>query len=378
MTFEERLRTTLQETGSRITPVSTKRSKHQPPRAEERRGWTPLKAFVVSVGAVLLFGTITWFVSGGYDPNAIDPATTHDVETVEIADLAVAVVDSEPVLTEPNVWLGLRGPAPAFDTSEFGPDLSFIEGEPSADHLDDRVVEAVYLGDLDGQPFYIYSQDAPSIFDWFSEVIFGNPSGDILGTSLSCCSGSDMDHEGGLPGLLISETSGEPRVIVAEWLGLSPDVSVVAFQFDGEFIGWQTPVGGTVTIQPEAAPGEYVFIAYDSQGRELHRFGPHEMIPLGDTGRETYLLRRGAVEITRDEIPTSELREVISPTATDKLYALPAGDFQVIVVLSTEGLPNVYATSCEVLEQAEVLSWPGTCLERTVNGERETGIFHHP
>lgn len=216
MTFEERLRTTLRETGSRITPVSTKPSQPRGGGLEERRAWTPLKAFAVGVGAVLLFGVAAWFVSDGYDPNAIDPATTHDVETVEIADLAVAVLDSEPVLTQPNVWLGLRGPAPEFDTSEFGPDLSFTEGEPSTDHLGDHVVEAVYLGDLDDKPFYIYSQDAPSIFDWFSEVIFGNPSGDILGTSLSCCSGSDMDQERGLPGLTALQTSGEPPVIVAE------------------------------------------------------------------------------------------------------------------------------------------------------------------
>lgn len=378
MTFEERLRTTLRETGSRITPVSTKPSQPRGGGPEERRAWTPLKAFAVGVGAVLLFGVAAWFVSGGYDPNAIDPATTHDVETVEIADLAVAVLESEPVLTQPNVWLGLPGPAPEFDTSEFGPDFSFTKGEPSTDHLGDHVVEAVYLGDLDDKPFYIYSQDAPSIFDWFSEVIFGNPSGDILGTSLSCCSGSDMDQERGLPGLTASQTSGEPPVIVAEWLGLSPDVSMVAYQFDGEFIGWQTPVGGAVSIRLEKAPTEYVLIAYDPHGRELDRFGPHETIPLGDDGRETFLLARGAVEITADEIPTAELSEVMSPTATDKLFALPTGDFQVIVVLSTEGPPHVYATSCEVLEQAEVLSWPGTCLERTVNGERETGIFHYP
>lgn len=378
MTFEERLRKTLHETGSRITPISTKPSPSQRRRAEDRRGWMPLKAFAVSVGAVLLLGVVAWFVSGGYDPSAIDPAATHGVETVEIADLAVAVVDSEPVFTQPNVWVGLDGPAPEFDTSVFGPDLSFVEGEPTPDDLDDRVVEAVYLGDLDDQPFYIYSQDTSSIFDWFSEVIFGNPSGDILGTSLSCCSGSDMDIEGGLPGLLASQTSGEPTVIVAEWLGLSPDVSVVAYQFDGEFIGWQIPVGGAVSIQPETAPGEYMFIAYDSQGRELDRFGPHEMIPLGKTPEESSLLARGALEISADQIPTDDLREVISPTANVQLYALPAEDSQVIVVLSTEGQPHVYATSCEDLEQAEILHWPGTCLERTVNGKRESGIFQYP
>lgn len=168
-----------------------------PPR---KRTLRPITAFLAGAVGVLVLGAAGLLI-GPYDPNALDPAETHNVATVEIADLAVPVVDSEPTLDDPRVWLRLPGPSPQFDTSEFGPDLSFTPGEPGDDDLEDGVIDAVYVGDLDGQPFYIYSQTAPSIFDWFSELIFGNLSGQTLGTSLDCCTGGDMDREGGFPGV---------------------------------------------------------------------------------------------------------------------------------------------------------------------------------
>jgi hypothetical protein len=207
------------------------------------------------------------------DPNAIDPAQSSDVETVEIADLAVTVAGSRPVLSDPDVWIGEPGPAPRFDTTAFGPDLSFRPGEPSIGDLGEKVSRAVYLGELDGEPFYVYSQGAPSIFDWFSEIVDGNFSGRVLGTSLECCSGGDMDHAEGLPGLSTLHEFGEFSAATAEWLGLSPDVSVVAYRIDGVFVGWQTPVGGVTSISLDHSPDEFLFITYDADGKELDRFG---------------------------------------------------------------------------------------------------------
>ena len=206
-----------------------------------------------------------------FDPNPISPATSPDVATVEIADLAVAVTSEDPVSTDPDVWIGLPGPSPRFDTSELGPDLSFSPGEPAASDLDDRIERSVYVGNLEGEPFYLYSAPAPSIWDRIFEVIDGNLSGDTIGTTLNCCSGGDMDHDGGLPGFSHSYSSEGgvivDETIVAEWLGLSLDVSVVAYQFDGAFVGWQRPVGGVSSFAPETVPSAITYIAFDATGR---------------------------------------------------------------------------------------------------------------
>lgn len=376
MSLEERVRSTLKEAGTRITPPEPDMAQPRLAEPPTKRTPRPIAAFLAGGIGVLVLGAAALFI-GPYDPNAIDPAETHDIETVEIADLAVPVVDSELTLDAPRVWVGLPGPTPQFDTSELGPNLSFAPGEPGADDLDDRIVGAVYLGELDDQPFYIYARSAGSIFDWFSEVISGNLSGRIIGTSLDCCTGGDMDRDGGFPGVSGSQSNNEPPVIAAQWLGLSPEVSVVAYQFDGEFVGWQTPVGGVSAIQPAEAPGEYVLIAFDAQGRELDRFGPHDGPVFGDTAEISFILALNGVEIQPEDIPTEALRDVIDLDQADRLFAVPTGEFLVYVVVPETGTPHVYGTSCDVLESADLHGWNGTCLERTVNGKRETGVYDY-
>lgn len=374
MSLEERVTSTLKEAGDRITPREPSPVRHRVPPPSSRRLRHPIAAFLAGALAVLILGAVA-LLAGPFDPNAIDPATTHDVETVEIADLAVTVVDTEPARENPSVWIGRPGPSPQFDTSRLGPDLSFARGEPGPEDLDDQVTRAVYIGELDDEPFYIYAQRAPSIFDWFSEVIFGNFSGQVMGTSLSCCTGGDMDREGGFAGVSGSQTGNEQPVIIAEWLGLSPDVSVVAYQFDGEFVGWQIPVGGVSSIHPAVIPGEYVLIAYDANGREVDRSGPYSGPVFGDTASISLILTRDGVEIRPEDIPTEDLRNLIDLRPTDRVFAVPNGEFQVYVVVSEVGRPHVYATSCDVLESAGMLGWSGACLERTVDGQREIGVF---
>jgi hypothetical protein len=315
-----------------------------------------------------------------YDPNSIDPATTHDVDSVEISDLAVAVTDSEPVSTDPDVWLGLPGPSPEFDTSPLGPDLSFAPGEPMPGDLSDRASRAVYLGDLDGEQFYIYSTPAPSIWDRISEVTYGNFSGDVLGTSHTCCSGGDMDHEEGLPGLSSLQTTGEPDLIVAEWLGLSLDVSVVAYQADGVFVGWQTPVGGASSIRLEEIPDEYAFIAFDVHGQEVNRFQPLPRSSMGDVpgssmeggseststlpGSDWAPLTNDGAEIVPDEIPSDELRALIGPQPGDRLFLVPVEGDEIVVLVRGVDVPHTYATSCELLAAIDLPEgWSETCLD---------------
>ena len=380
MTLDERVRHSLKVAASVVPHASSSDPGRIIRRGRRRRLARRTRWGLISV--VFFVGVLALVIP--YDPNSIDPADTYDVSSVEIADLAVTVVGPEPISTDPDVWLGLPGPVPRFDTSELGANLSFTPGTPSPQDLNDRIRRAVYLGDVDGEPFYIYSTDAPSIWDRLFEIIDGNLSGDVLGTSLNCCSGGDMDHGGGLPGFSYSQQTGQPDLIVAEWLGLSPDVSVVAYQLDGVFVGWQTPVGGVSSIQPDHYPDDFLVVAFDADGQELDRFlspsRDEASIPQAEESSASNWapLDSTGIEIRPEEIPTEDLRSVMAPQAGDRIFAVTTDGYQVLVVISNTGQTHTYATSCEVLAAVDLPpGWVGTCLEKTVNGLREVGVFEY-
>ncbi len=372
MTLDERLRSTLQRSVTTVpytrpTPLEEIERRGRRRRLRRRVTWTvPLVLFVLGLAAVTI----------PFDPNPRSPAAGPGVDLVEIADLTVAVTSPDPISTDPDVWLGLRGPTPMFDTTALGPDLSFTPGQPSTDDLDGRVTRAVYLGDLGGEPFYIYSRSAPSIWDQIFEVLDGNFSGDVLGTSLNCCSGGDMDHEGGLPGFShgYSTENGVvvDEMIVAEWLGLSTDVSVVAYQLDGSWIGWQAPVGGVVSLRLDHRPTEYLAIAFDATGRELDRFatqlGALDDYPVPGSSEDSLppgadwapLTSEGS-EIEASDITSDSLEEEIDPQPDDRLFLVPVEGGEVIVRIRG-GSAHVFADSCSVLETVDLpQGWEKTC-----------------
>jgi hypothetical protein len=211
-----------------------------------------------------------------YDPNPKAIAGEFEIPAaIEISDLEVAVESRTPDWTEPDVWVGWKHPAPEFDTSNLGPDRTFTLGEPPDSDLGDKVLSAAYLGDYEGEPFYIYSVPPPTIQDRVFEIAAGNLSGEILGTTHGCCSGGDMDLEGGLPGLSGDRSGEEEPLITAEWLGLNPNISVVAVQVDDQFVGWQTPVGGVMSLRLAYQPGaEVTLISFTPDGEEIKRYGP--------------------------------------------------------------------------------------------------------
>ena len=211
-----------------------------------------------------------------YDPNPKAIAGEFEIPAaIEISDLEVAVESVTPNWTEPDVWVGWMHPAPEFDTTNFGTDRTFTLGEPSESDLGDRVLSAVYVGDYEGEPFYIYSVPPPTIQDRVFEIASGNLSGEILGTTHGCCSSGDMDLEGGLPGLSGERSGEEEPLITAEWLGLDPNISVVAVEVDGQSIGWQTPVGGVISMRLTYDPGaEVSLVSFTADGQEVERYGP--------------------------------------------------------------------------------------------------------
>ena len=377
MTLDEKIRSTLGAAASDIPYIPAtspdeiaRRGRRR--RARRRTGWG-LASGVVVLGVLA--------VTIPFDPNSRSPVVGQDVATVEIADLSVAVTDPEPVLRDPDIWLGLPGPTALFDTSDFGPDLSFTPGQPRPRHIeaDRRITRAVYLGDLDGEPFYIYSGPAPSIWDRIFEVVFGNFSGDVLGTSLNCCMGGDMDHGEWVPGISGSFSSEggvvTSELITIEWLGLTTDVSVVAYQMDGEFIGWQTPVGGVSSLRLDRWPEEYLGIAFDATGRELERFGM-QLEPLGNPSitsappneslpqeADWAPMTTEGSEIEPEDIPSGALRDAISPQPGDRLFLVPVADGDV-VILVRDSTAHAFADSCQVLESAHLPpAWDQTCLD---------------
>jgi hypothetical protein len=372
MTLDQEIRSTLAGAASAVpfspsTPMEVIRDRSRR-RVVRRRSLWGVTCSVVFLGALALVVP--------FDPNPISPAASPDVATVEIADLAVAVTDSEPELTDPDVWLGLPGPTPLFDTSELGPDLSFTPGEPAVGDLDERVTGAVYLGHYDGEPFYLYSAPAPSIWDRIFEIVDGNFSGDVLGTSINCCTGGNMDHEEGMPGFSHSSSMEDgvttEEMTSAEWLGLSTNVSVVAYRFDGEFVGWQRPVGGASSFIPESVPTEITYIAFDAQGRELDRM-QWSLGSMTDTsipipapelpGDDWAPLATDGEAIEATDVDDEALLATVDPQPGDLLFRVSLESDELIVRVRGQQ-PHVFARSCDFLEAIEPPpGWPSTCLD---------------
>jgi len=186
-----------------------------------------------------------------------------------------------------------------------------------------------------------------------------------------------MDHEGGLPGFSHGYSTEDgvvtDELITAEWLGLSTDVSVVAYRLNKNFIGWQTPVGGVSSLSLDHRPTDYLAVVFDASGRELDRFGV-ELERLTDyPGAETpdvsppesdwAPLASTGSEIQSEEIPSQELREAISPQSGDRLFLVTVGLGEIVVVVRN-GEPHAFAESCAVLDGANLSpGWDGTCLD---------------
>lgn len=93
-------------------------------------------------------------------------------------------------------------------------------------------------------------------------------------------------------------------------------------------------------------------------------------------GATAHPIMANAVELGVEDIPTEALVEVIDPGPADSFFAIPVSEFQVLVRLRPGTPAHLYATSCDVLIQVGLPEgWEGTCLERTVNGERVLGVF---
>lgn len=211
-------------------------------------------------------------------------STDGNGPTVQILSLAIPIADSEPI--SPSLYLGVPHTGPSFDTSEFGPDLSFQQNADGVSLPDSGdVLTAIYLGDdIDGHPFHIWLVGSRNLFEMLSQVVADFGSWGRLASSYgSLTTGSRIFDEApdlsgqGLPTGSVRSGSDIPSTLNAEWHGLPASVAAVVFYSGEEAIGWQTPVSGTVAISKDYALGEnpmtedITLVALTTDGQEWNR-----------------------------------------------------------------------------------------------------------
>lgn len=80
-----------------------------------------------------------------------------------------------------HVWIGWKHPAPGVRHIKPRRRPYLRHWRSSTDVVDrGRALAAVYLGESEGQPFYIYAQHPPAIIERIFEISAGNRSGENL------------------------------------------------------------------------------------------------------------------------------------------------------------------------------------------------------
>lgn len=196
---------------------------------------------------------------------AIGGVSTDDEGTpmVDLAVISVPVADAEPIMTDPDQFLGVPHARPDFNTNGLGPELTFRQDPDDVSSLDPvQARRAVYLGhDQDGEPYYIWYEGSPDLRQRIGQIFadFGSVGrfGSSYGSStvgnglMGFLQGSFEDHidDVGLTYAILSSGSHRPTVALMEWHALPTEVAAVVFHLDGELVGWQVPVSGTAAIQ---------------------------------------------------------------------------------------------------------------------------------
>ena len=208
------------------------------------------------------------------------------VHSLEIAMLTVPVADTEPIIEIPDQFVGVPHPPPLFDTTDLGLDLTLRQKPDDLEPLDsDEVLRAIYLGhDTNGGAYYVWQTGSPNFRQLLGQIVADFGSFGRLGSSYGTLAtggglfDSSMEEsiaQIGMPTGSLSSGTGQPAILVAEWHGLPDEVAAVVFYQDGEPLGWQTPVSGTVALRK----------VYDEQ--DIQTFGHSiEMVALTADGDE--------------------------------------------------------------------------------------------
>lgn len=216
------------------------------------------------------------------------------VHTLRLAMLTVPVADKEPLVETPDQFRGVPHLPPRFDTTDLGPDLTLRQEPDDLQPLDpEEVLRAVYLGhDQEGGPYHIWHSGSPDFRQMLGQIIadFGSfgrletsYGTEATGGGLFDSSLEESIAQMGLTTGSLSSGTGQPTTLVAEWHGVPDEVAAVVFYEDGEPLGWQQPVSGTVAFREmydeediEAFGHSIELVALTSAGEEWNRFVLYE------------------------------------------------------------------------------------------------------
>jgi hypothetical protein len=249
------------------------------------------KALIVGLMVVVgLFALVVAVVAVTMPSGSV--AASDGAYSVELAMLTVPVADVEPLVEAPHQYLGVPHPPPQFDTSDIGPDLSLQQDTSDLPSLDaDRVLRAVYLGhDVNGSPYHIWQSGSPDLRRMIGQIIADFGAVGRLGTSYGgLVVGSapwererpENIAENGMTDGSIRSSSDGPTTFTLEWHALPEEVAAVVLYDNGEPVGWQRPVSGTVAFQfiiddgdPQAMMGrDAEMAALTATGEEWNRYG---------------------------------------------------------------------------------------------------------
>ncbi len=221
----------------------------------------------VLVAVVLVFAVLAFF---SLSTRIVDHG---EWSTIRIANREVPIASADPVSHGPQIYLGTPTVKPDFVDESFGPDVSFrMRSEPGAGLSESKVLRAVYLGhDVGGDPYYIWQEGFDGIGDLLGQILadFGSvgrfeSSYGTYDTGPGLFHGDDSEFIGPTVQFIESDT----YEMVAEWHSLPKNVVAVVLSEDGQSLGWQAPVSGTVGFRDERDErfGRVEMIAYEASG----------------------------------------------------------------------------------------------------------------
>lgn len=333
---------------------------------------------------VVVFGAAFLFVSliGGLMvwANRIAPSAEETQVAAEHITwsqwLDQAMSKATKVQDSPLVFQGLAGPKPEFDLSPLGEEQRLAEvtdGRPvdwslfesTTEHgpalVAGRIPGPIYVGTarIDSQNSRVRSDAGPQV----CHFTIHDGSTSFLG--LGCTSPDDPAHYGVVTALTDDPQSRADSIAVVT----PPDASVVAVVTSEERL-WQRPRGNMAVFLGNFTDFDIKVTIFDSQGNILHVSNPSDPLE--------HSLMANAVEIAEKEIFIDELEAVIGAEVGDRIFRVPVADHEVLARVRPSRNPHLYATSCDVLAMVILPpGWQGTCLERTVDGQRIHAEFDY-
>ena len=310
-----------------------------PSQEDPRRGTNLLVAAAAFVSVLVIGGLSMFLFTGGSGSHAAaGPSTGNETSPSTTMGESNLVTDSgAAVLWRDQVDEALAASGIDLEVARsYETDTPLVDGGSVTAAVDDKVGRLVMVADLQGWSDGEYSTDP----DWQAEVAGSTDPGQIIPEGTLFVRDVQQTSATTIRTIILVSKEGL-LTLKAEETPTVPLIELEALESVAQALGAQLGATTATSVTPTQVP-----------------------------------IMTNATEIGPDGIPTKDLRQAINPQSGDRLYTVPVGRFQILVRLRSGTQPHIYATSCDVLAEAELPEgWAGTCLERTLNGKRERGVF---